>query len=1134
MKKLSRIILINWYLIEATEWEIEGHVALLGKNGSGKSSFIDALQYVLLGGNKTDWHPNAKATDRRRTRDVRSYVLGLVKDEEAVASATSYQPRPDALCRIVLVFKDEESGEGTTIGAALSARTNDPQETVEGFFIAEGCDLRVGDFLDVVDDGVVPRSYRAIQEFLRHRAAGEPLYFFGHQPKHFVDQLLRSLGPNERPPALEKFRRSFKQSINLSGLVGSVSDFVRNSILDSKPINLEQMRQSVTSWRSKQAAVARMKDQIERLEVILDSMRRAQKAGQRRAGYLWCAAELRFISTDAQREELTGALVDQAAAYRGLRRQKRQLDEEIRRLEDKLQEIRRVLDQDQAEATRLRLIERRDHEQRDVEYVQRSLSMTRSKLEGVAQLMTLAQHLTAQENGLLNSLSQLTQDLCGAWPEEPAAVDAAVAAVQGCLPPMVDRAESERNQILLKTEETKQTVASYSIKLDQLKEGGKPLKDNTRALVAALAERGIEAVPVCDVVEVTDPSWQPAIEAYLRSNMEALIVRPDQAQDAVEIYRRLKRSTKAFGATVVNTRKVQEWPETYDPGTAPVLIEGDDPLAVKYLRHLLRNIRLSDLGTGDLIKEKRAVAKDGMFVSDAGIKRLALPEFPTLGRGALEQQVAYYEKATQVLIQQLTHSNLRYQQFKSLYDEASKLSQRLGEFSPVSPLVRRLIATRKTIASIEEQINAIDTSHLDVLRTKAKGLAERRQQAHNRSTRASEAIGGARKEFRVNNAERHALDQKLPMLALDRRKHTEDDDYTADRASELLEQLEQEATSGSAEEYAALVRKSEERAKDAEERQRRQDLNARDGLHEYLSTYPTDGFAMAPVTSAGDRARIELLLHDLKEVGLHEREKDVADALFQVQRVIRSDLAIRLRSNLGEMRRRFDELNAELRRRPFSANQIYQFHYAQRAEYAEFLRFVENVDEHLAADVGSLFDSHTHINEQVEEMLSGEGGERLADYREYYGFDIEIRDTDAGISEMLSKRIGAASGGEHKTPFYVAMGASLASAYRLETRPEEGIDGGVSLYLADEAFEKMDWHNTVQAANYLKSIGLQMFIAAPDDAESKLRTVVDTVLWFIREGDSAYVEADYVRPAAKAMLKTAFDTKRDLSKTSNG
>jgi hypothetical protein len=114
------------------------------------------------------------------------------------------------------------------------------------------------------------------------------------------------------------------------------------------------------------------------------------------------------------------------------------------------------------------------------------------------------------------------------------------------------------------------------------------------------------------------------------------------------------------------------------------------------------------------------------------------------------------------------------------------------------------------------------------------------------------------------------------------------------------------------------------------------------------------------------------------------------------------------------------------------------------------------------------------------------------------------------------------------------MGASLASAYRLETVPDGGIDGGMSLYLADEAFEKMDWHNTVQAANYLKSIGLQMFIAAPDDAESKLRTVVDTVLWFIREGDSAYVEADYVRPAAKAMLKTAFDTKRDLSTTPHG
>jgi chromosome segregation protein len=87
----------------------------------------------------------------------------------------------------------------------------------------------------------------------------------------------------------------------------------------------------------------------------------------------------------------------------------------------------------------------------------------------------------------------------------------------------------------------------------------------------------------------------------------------------------------------------------------------------------------------------------------------------------------------------------------------------------------------------------------------------------------------------------------------------------------------------------------------------------------------------------------------------------------------------------------------------------------------------------------------------------------------------------------------------------------------------------VNLYLADEAFEKMDSVNTMQAANYLKSIGLQLFVAAPDDAEARLRCVVDTVLFFIRSGDKAWVEPDYVTPAAHKLLKEAFSQDEALA-----
>jgi len=52
MKKLKKILLINWLYFSKELIEVGDVNFLTGKNGAGKSTVIDALQIVLLGGNK--------------------------------------------------------------------------------------------------------------------------------------------------------------------------------------------------------------------------------------------------------------------------------------------------------------------------------------------------------------------------------------------------------------------------------------------------------------------------------------------------------------------------------------------------------------------------------------------------------------------------------------------------------------------------------------------------------------------------------------------------------------------------------------------------------------------------------------------------------------------------------------------------------------------------------------------------------------------------------------------------------------------------------------------------------------------------------------------------------------------------
>ena len=69
-------------------------------------------------------------------------------------------------------------------------------------------------------------------------------------------------------------------------------------------------------------------------------------------------------------------------------------------------------------------------------------------------------------------------------------------------------------------------IEGIDTNLKRLKEGRSPIDDGTRALMQALKAAGIDAEPICDVVEVTDEKWKVAAELALGRSREALIVDP--------------------------------------------------------------------------------------------------------------------------------------------------------------------------------------------------------------------------------------------------------------------------------------------------------------------------------------------------------------------------------------------------------------------------------------------------------------------------------------------------------------------------------------------------------------------------------------------------------------------------------
>lgn len=95
MKKLERMLLINWHYISKQMIEFSNINFLTGKNGSGKSTIIDALQLLLLGDTRGNFFN--KAANDRTERTLEGYLRGEIGDVDIRKFGSQGQQRTAAL-----------------------------------------------------------------------------------------------------------------------------------------------------------------------------------------------------------------------------------------------------------------------------------------------------------------------------------------------------------------------------------------------------------------------------------------------------------------------------------------------------------------------------------------------------------------------------------------------------------------------------------------------------------------------------------------------------------------------------------------------------------------------------------------------------------------------------------------------------------------------------------------------------------------------------------------------------------------------------------------------------------------------------------------------------------------------------
>ena len=118
MITLQRVRLVNWHYFQDTLVPVGNFCLLSGDNGSGKSTIVDAIQFVMAS-DLRKVRFNAAASDRRGGRDLAGYIRCKLGSD-----STDYL-RGDAVGHVMLEFSDGDKcfAAGACVEAWRDGRT---------------------------------------------------------------------------------------------------------------------------------------------------------------------------------------------------------------------------------------------------------------------------------------------------------------------------------------------------------------------------------------------------------------------------------------------------------------------------------------------------------------------------------------------------------------------------------------------------------------------------------------------------------------------------------------------------------------------------------------------------------------------------------------------------------------------------------------------------------------------------------------------------------------------------------------------------------------------------------------------------------------------------------------------------
>lgn len=939
---------------------------------------------------------------------------------------------------------------------------------------------------------------------------------------------MHALFTTRRSSDPERFVRTFIAALSFTDMQ-SIEAFVRRYLLEPRDISVRELRESIQRYREIQKTIRDLERRLEALVAIRDQVERYVELREAEDVARSLERLALLVEAGVALVEATRALREALGRQTAQREELREVEAEVTRRQDVLAGIeRQIMASDAASARAIVEGEIRELDQAHARVQVRVRTRHLAAARATA-LLDLRERIGVINPGeLLRALEAIRDASAGLappdWPRDPRAMDRLLDETARHAGTRLPKALERRDDAIGHEKALTGELAEVRERLAAASAGRVRLAGGTVALMDALRREGMTPRTLAEVAEVADERWRAAIEALMVRDRETVIVDPEHAARATSILRGGGR--RAFpAARVANTRRLQGQSHVPKAGTLAFVLRSSDELVMAFAVHRVGNVRLAET-QDDLLAGGQAVMTDGAY-NDGLVTDIRQIEEFKIGRAAAPlMQGAFAARADELSAVIANH-----RQTSSFFEDVARrledcakpvdASERLDALLlELDDLAQRRADARDRLHRISA---AIDPALLDA-RARAKAFLAELGGDRDRLLKKEGGIEAEVKAARDRIAAGENQHGSLLCLAVRRRTFKASVATTA-----ALRRLVPAYRRERGRPPARIAADMAKRAADAMEEHRELAHEVRAALGSYSIEFPDslDSYGQAPIsTTVRDWVAQGMVALEGNELIRYRRQAD--DAADTVSRLFRTTFIHELNNRFGELQQEMQTLSRALRTRPLHGER-YRLKESVKPEFADLHRLARD-SEHDGSALDALFgrgeatdERHARALLQVERLLGDEDHDFIVfeDYRNYFTFDLRTEDIATGRVTSFDRRRGVASGAERQVPFYVVIGAALASVYHGTGGPAGEGGLGMGLAVFDEAFSKMDGPNQRTLLDFYRAVGLQVVIAAPSEKRAVVQENLGCIIDVFRSGDAATAESVRLRSRTRDELRRA-------------